>query len=193
MYTFLRARRYASAGTSYGPVSVCMCPCLSLVCHKSVLYRNGWTNRAGFLARELRYVTVRYKKIWVSPKRVLPSGTLSQNSGLRKFRHRISIVESCYRLRSVKVDVQSVIDWTVVGQVDNTSELRRSTAVAYHRWSSTSVYSTIPSRGSMSDSWYLFLNRLRFDRIMVMSLWPHFLGPPCRSCAYERPNSITGD
>ena len=24
-----------------------------------------------------------------------------------------------------------------------------------------------------------FLNRLRFDSIMVMSLWPHFFGPPC--------------
>ena len=25
----------------------------------------------------------------------------------------------------------------------------------------------------------IFLNRLRFDRIMVMSLWPRFFGPPC--------------
>ena len=24
-----------------------------------------------------------------------------------------------------------------------------------------------------------FLNRLRFDRIMVMSLWPRFFGSPC--------------
>jgi len=24
-----------------------------------------------------------------------------------------------------------------------------------------------------------FLNRLRFERIMVMSLWPRFFGPPC--------------
>ena len=24
-----------------------------------------------------------------------------------------------------------------------------------------------------------FLNRLRFDRIVVMSLWPRFFGPPC--------------
>ena len=24
-----------------------------------------------------------------------------------------------------------------------------------------------------------FLNRLRFDKIMVMSLWRHFFGPPC--------------
>jgi len=26
-----------------------------------------------------------------------------------------------------------------------------------------------------------FLNRLRFDRIMVMSLWPRFFGPPYKS------------
>jgi len=25
-----------------------------------------------------------------------------------------------------------------------------------------------------------FLNRLRFDRMMVMSLWPRFFGAPCR-------------
>ena len=25
-----------------------------------------------------------------------------------------------------------------------------------------------------------FFNRLRFDRIMVMSLWPRFFGPPCK-------------
>jgi len=25
----------------------------------------------------------------------------------------------------------------------------------------------------------IFLNRLRFDIIMVMSLWPHFFGQPC--------------
>ena len=26
-----------------------------------------------------------------------------------------------------------------------------------------------------------FLNRFRLDRIMVISLWPHFFGPPCRA------------
>jgi len=36
---FLPARRYASAGTSYGPMSVC---------HNSEFCKNGWTNRAGF-------------------------------------------------------------------------------------------------------------------------------------------------
>ena len=27
--------------------------------------------------------------------------------------------------------------------------------------------------------WQKFFNRLRFDRIMVMSLWPRFFGSPC--------------
>jgi len=31
-----------------------------------------------------------------------------------------------------------------------------------------------------------FLNRLRFDRIMVMSLWPRFFGSPC---IVYRPNN----
>jgi len=39
------------------------------------------------------------------------------NSGLRKFRHGISIVETCYQLSSRKVDAQSVINWAVVGQL----------------------------------------------------------------------------
>jgi len=34
---------------------------------------------------------------------------------------------------------------------------RRSTAVVYYRWSSSSVYSTILSCGSISDTWYLFV------------------------------------
>ena len=39
------------------------------------------------------------------------------NSGLGKFRHGISIVETCYQLSSRKVDAQSVINWAVVGQL----------------------------------------------------------------------------
>ena len=39
------------------------------------------------------------------------------NSGLRQFRHGISIVETCYQLSSRKVDAQSVINWTVVGKL----------------------------------------------------------------------------
>ena len=39
------------------------------------------------------------------------------NSGLRKFRHGVSIVETRYQLSSRKVDAQSVINWVVVGQL----------------------------------------------------------------------------
>jgi len=39
------------------------------------------------------------------------------NSGLIKFRHSISIVETCYQLSSRKVDAHSVINWAVVGQL----------------------------------------------------------------------------
>ena len=39
------------------------------------------------------------------------------NSELRKFRHGISIVETCYQLSQRKVDAHSVINWAVVGQL----------------------------------------------------------------------------
>jgi len=39
------------------------------------------------------------------------------NSGLKKFCFGIAIVESCYRLISSKVDAESVINLTVVGQL----------------------------------------------------------------------------
>jgi len=42
---FLPARRCASAGTSYGPVSVPVCPVTS-----RVFCRNGYANRSGFRA-----------------------------------------------------------------------------------------------------------------------------------------------
>jgi len=35
------------------------------------------------------------------------------------------------------------------------------------------------------------VNRLRFDRIMAVSLWPHFFGPPCRG--YRVPASARGN
>jgi len=79
------------------------------------------------------------------------------NSGLRKFCFGISIVEACYRLSLTKVDAQSMINWTVVGQLSwQYLWARTLDAVVYHRWSSRSVNSTKQSRGSISDSWYLF-------------------------------------
>jgi len=76
--------------------------------------KSGW-----FLARDLpsTYHT-RYKENSGTFKN---KGTALWNfapkSGLRKFRHSISIVEACYQLSSKKVDAQSVVNWTVVGQI----------------------------------------------------------------------------
>jgi len=39
------------------------------------------------------------------------------NSGHRKFCHGISIVKTCYRLSSRKVDAPSLINWAIVGQL----------------------------------------------------------------------------
>ena len=117
------ARRYASA-----VFAVVMCPsvCPSF-CHQPELYRNSWTNRAGFwhgcflppMPQEIRKITGirKTKSATVGPRNRLDSpGTLqaklryfpsefSPNSGLRKFRHDTSIAlstelvdaEACWR------------------------------------------------------------------------------------------------
>ena len=79
------------------------------------------------------------------------------NSGLRKFRQGIIDRRTCYQLSSRKVDARSLINWTVVGQL----RWRYLRAPTLDRYSlsqrlSSSVYSTILSRGSISDNWYLF-------------------------------------
>jgi len=122
---FCRAS-HVSAGTSYGPLSVSV-----YVCHKSAgvllkrLNESGW-----FWAWKLRSCAVRkfgyLQNIGTSLCNFAP------NSGLREFRHGMSVVETCRQqlLSSRKVDAESVINWTVVGQlVDIISELRRSTSV----------------------------------------------------------------
>ena len=72
----LPARRYASAGISHGPVSVCLCVCLSQV---GVLVK--WLDGSSrFLAWRLVLTcpTLYFKEIRVSTKiRVLSSGTFS--------------------------------------------------------------------------------------------------------------------
>jgi len=75
------ARRYASAVFA---VVVCQSVRPSIR-HKSVLYGNDWTNRAGFWQGGfLPHIPDCYKEIWVSPEtRVLHSGTLSQTSDLK--------------------------------------------------------------------------------------------------------------
>ena len=79
------------------------------------------------------------------------------NSGLRKFRHSISIVETCYQLSSRKVDAQSVINWTVVGQLSWQYLPATLDHCSLSQRLSCSVYSTIPSRGLISDRRYEYL------------------------------------
>ena len=54
--------------------------------------------------------------------------------------------------------LNSVINWTVVGQL-SWQHLRAPTlnSCSLSQWSSSSVNSTIPSRGSISDSWYVYV------------------------------------
>ena len=101
--------------TSHEPVSVSV-----RVCHKSVFCRDGWTNLAGFwhvsflppvlhcVKRKFGYLQNKGTSLW----------NFVLNSVLRKFRHGISIVETCYQLSSRNVNAQSVINWAdVVGQL----------------------------------------------------------------------------
>ena len=74
----------------------CMSTCLSVYlsicssCHKPVLYRNDWTNSAGFShGGFLPPTSYCYKEIWVPPRiravRVLLSGILSQTLDSQDF------------------------------------------------------------------------------------------------------------
>ena len=59
-------------------ISLCLSVCLS-VRHKPVLYRNGWTDRAGFWHGSFVPPIPRcYKEIHIPKNKLLPSGTLSQ-------------------------------------------------------------------------------------------------------------------
>ena len=87
VFRVITARCYASAVLAMG---MCLSVRLS-VRHKSVFYRNGWTNRAGFwhlsflppvlhrVKRKFGYFQNKGTSFW----------NFVQNSGLRKFRHGI--------------------------------------------------------------------------------------------------------
>jgi len=115
---FLPVRRYATAGTSYGPTSVCVCVyvCLSRV---GVLLKrmdeSGW-----FLAWELplTYPTVCRKEIQVSSKiRALPSRTLHQSADLENLAAAYRSSKRVTNLTRERWTLTSVINWTVVGQL----------------------------------------------------------------------------
>ena len=116
-------------------VALCLSVCPSQVVLSKWHDGSSWFWRGGF--------------VQVSTEiRVLPCGTFIVNYGLIKFRHGISIVETCYHFSSRKVDADSVINWTVVGQL-SWHHLPAPTLDRLSQW----------SRRSISDSWYLLYNR----------------------------------
>ena len=84
------ASRYAFYPRDAMPARVlamALCPCLCLsVSHKSVFYRNAWTDRDGFLACRLLWIypTLCFKEIRVCSK-MSPSGTLLQTLDVASF------------------------------------------------------------------------------------------------------------
>jgi len=123
---FLPARRYASAGTSYCPVSVCVCHMSQAGVLSKRLNESGW-----FLAWQLppTYPPLCYKEIRVpSTIRVLPSGTLFQTLDLEILLRRID----CRNVLSTSLEKGlSRSEHNKLGR-RNISELRRLTTVVYH-------------------------------------------------------------
>jgi len=109
------------------------------------------------------------------------------NSGLRKFRHGISIVKTCYQLSSRKVDAPSVINWAVVGQLTPTLDHYSLS----HR-SSSAVYSTIlPHRTVLpkANTWFSTCHTNSFytvawqlARFQLTRRIERSLGDSCASC-----------
>ena len=125
------ARRYASACTSHVRASVSVS-----VTSRCSIKRNGLIDL--FLAWRLLSIstTLYFKEIQVSKNKGSSLWNFSLNSGLR---------------------ADSVINCTAVGQL-SWQYLRDLTfgGCSSLQWSSSSVYSTIPTLVSISDSWYLF-------------------------------------
>jgi len=92
-------RRYASAGTSYGPVSVCVC--LSQVGFLSKRFKRMdgiiwfWAYGASFDL--LSFITVFLGNSGICKNKRTSLWNFFLNSGLRKFRHGIWIVERAMR------------------------------------------------------------------------------------------------
>ena len=70
------------------------------------------------------------------------------NSGFWKFRQDKSIIEMWYQLTSTKVDHRPSTKLTIPPSSDGR-------LLVYRRQALCSVYSTIPLRGFISDSWYV--------------------------------------
>ena len=98
-------------GTSHGPVSVC--PSQVGVLSKR-LNESSCFLHVSFLPPILHCIK---RKFGYLQNKGTSFWNFVLNSGLKKFRHGISIVQTCYQLSSRKVDAHSVINWTVVGQL----------------------------------------------------------------------------
>ena len=104
-------------------IATCMtlyyvCLCLS-VCHKSCSIETDERIELvfGVVAFFHLFYAVLNGNSGISKIRALLSGTLSQTPDLKKFCFGISIVDTCCRLSSTKVDAQSMVNWAVVGQL----------------------------------------------------------------------------
>ena len=99
------AQRYASAGISYGPVSVCPSGRIEQVLG---IFRGVFRHILHSVVRKLEYGT---SKIGL---RVLPSGTFPQTLDLKYFAKAKRVISLA---RERWTYVQAVINWTVVGQL----------------------------------------------------------------------------
>ena len=106
---FTRARCYTSTGDS--------CVCLSVTSPCSIETDERIELVFGVVASFHLFYAVLKGNSGISKIRALLSGTLSQTPDLKKFCFGISIVDTCCRLSSTKVDAQSMVNWAVVGQL----------------------------------------------------------------------------
>jgi len=151
-----RARRQLAMLTRVlADVVLCLSVCLSVcLCLSQVGVLSKQLNKSSWsMVRELpsSYPTQLQGNSGIFKNKGTSLWNFVPNSGLRKFCFRISIVKTWYRLRSTKVDAQSTINWTVVGQLKLTVPPSSDARPLYHnRWSSSAVHSTMSSRGSIS-------------------------------------------
>jgi len=91
------------------------------------------------------------------------------NSRLRKFCFGISIVEMCYWLSLTEVDTQSMINWTIIGQLS--WQYLRAPTPDHCSLSQVFVEHQLClwSLGSISDSWYLYVPAI-FCSLWFMSV-----------------------
>ena len=100
-------------GTSHGPVSVRLSVTSRSSTETDELIELGFGMWASF---HPSYTVLKGNSV-ISKNKGTSLWNFVLNSWLRKFRHGISIVETCYQLSSRKVDAQSMINWAVVGQL----------------------------------------------------------------------------